>query len=503
MNIYKRLSFCLLTCLMFLSSYINISHADITCESFQDNAIVPKPDRLTIMHLALTHETQKGQSTLIVGPTGITALMDVAGDANNNDEDYIVSKISAVNTIINNDFRDENNNTIDKDLNEVDYVIITHMHGDHMANFDDLFGGANPRLKISNTVPGKTYKGKLVYRGFYDWYDDSAESAKWEIMYDTVYGGNFTDKIFKLCSGTEGESPSSSARYPATNCYNLERGDIQLPDDTESSTNLTSFIDLGMTNTVQSKLYIYGADRWIRTTATNNSDWPHAPSAGTNKENEASIVGILNYGNFRYAFGGDLLGNGAGANTEQYIVNNIADLREEGTSSTSLIGYDNACYGVDVYLAHHYGKDSSSQESFVDMLLPDNTSSKQVIVGLKKGYDDAPERAAIWRLLGYSETNCNGLPTNPDRSTGPRVDTSGRVWLTRDGGNTTDCTGKPYVDYGSIVCAENASGNGADTIIQTEPPTSYGGTNNVKKYVTKYYVSSTKKACKETVTVEP
>jgi beta-lactamase superfamily II metal-dependent hydrolase len=111
-------------------------------------------------------------------------------------------------------------------------------------------------------------------------------------------------------------------------------------------------------------------------------------------ENARSLVGTIDWGDFRMVFGGDTTGGGKGTpNVEAVVVQSLGP--------------------ADVITLNHHGISSSTSQEWVDELLPRDGRRHDVVVPTNDSYLDAPSEEALDRVR--------------DRLGG------GRVWTTRPG----------------------------------------------------------------------
>jgi beta-lactamase superfamily II metal-dependent hydrolase len=105
-------------------------------------------------------------------------------------------------------------------------------------------------------------------------------------------------------------------------------------------------------------------------------------------ENARSVAGVVGWGDFRYVFAGDLTGGGQGTpDMEGFYAENLP---------TSLVPER----GADIVQLSHHGIDSSTNDAWVDRLLPDDGHARNAMVGSNNGYLDAPANEVLERVRG-------------------------------------------------------------------------------------------------------
>ena len=113
--------------------------------------------------------------------------------------------------------------------------------------------------------------------------------------------------------------------------------------------------------------------------------------------NALSTAAVLRYGAFGYLFAGDLTGGGK----------DTPDLESEVAARVPAVG------DVDLLHLSHHGIQSSSNQAWVDWLLPDDGRARNAVVGANSGYLAAPAQGVLDRVA-------------------PRLG-EGRIWASRTG----------------------------------------------------------------------
>lgn len=215
----------------------------------------PIPGEITIVQLDLPigPNLERGEAALVVGPDGTRVLIDV-GDEHHDDQ--IRDAIAAL-----------------PGEPAVDWVILTHFHGDHIGAFTHL------DLPIRRGV---------IHRGFVD-LGDGMKASAFEAVCKSLRG-DLAALDHPLCETAETRARcDGSARAPASACPGV--GEV---------------LPLGAGAT----LTIAAANGFVFDGAV-----AHPPASpfgvdANNEENARSVVGVIAHGAFRYHFGGDLTGSG-------------------------------------------------------------------------------------------------------------------------------------------------------------------------------------------------
>ncbi|HSW60940.1 MAG TPA: MBL fold metallo-hydrolase [bacterium] len=297
-----------------------------------------------------------GEAILIIGPDGTSVLIDAANDSMTT---QIVEAIMR--------------RTGKK---EIDWVIITHYHNDHIGGFDNLFG--------NDSKEGVKINKGIVLRGMLDIGSDMPGVEDFN-EFCTLISGELSSYVVNLCSGTQMPcGGGSGGPWSAENCDGLLKGDLSTTDD--DSSGLTSFIDLGS----GAKIFFTHANGWISSNGGSTSAEKNGITIGwgnTDEENARSLGGVLKWGNFRYVFAGDT--QGRDIKIEKFIADNSSKTLIHGTdplvSSTG---------GDAVHLSHH-GLASSTSAEWIDWLFPNDGKSRNAIVGTTGIYVTSPAQSVL------------------------------------------------------------------------------------------------------------
>ncbi len=355
----------------------------------------PIPGELTLWQLELPVGLvpKTGESAILIGPDGTVVLLDVG---NSNHDDEVRAALRELNTT----WLTPQRGYRTRAPLEVEWIVLTHFHADHIGAFESLTSGTDPLL-ITRGV---------VHRGFVDVGPGTNESDFEQVC--LRMRGTLAAKNFGLCTAAP-ESPCViGPRSPATSCPGLTLGDLDSVSDDASGD--PSFIELGG----GARLELLGANGFMLQGRT-----PIASSAfgvtDVNEENARSIVGLVRHGAFRFLFAGDLSGSGVPTepDLESFVVN----------SAPQVFG----TLGIDLTHANHHARDTSSNANFVQAAAPNDGRSRSVIAGINTAYVNSPHQVTVdaWTASGrLGEGRLFVTKRAPAGGTGPGlVDVDGRV----------------------------------------------------------------------------
>jgi len=338
-----------------------------------DDELLPQPGELFILHPNLAGPA--GDATVIVGPDGTIALVDVGCAEHSGAVRALVERLDREL------LTPERGYPARRAPRQVEHVLFTHFHTDHIGAAGELLGGYD-QLDV---------RGLIVFRGWVEpaWseaYVRFCESA--EVFYP--------DQIAALCTSADGPAPChpDGLSHATAACPGLARGD--LTDEADDAAGATSWLPLGG----GARLYIAGVDGFFGDDRF----------AGNLAENGRSLVGLVTYGGFRYHFGGDLTGGGTDLDGVT-VTNDAEGVFLAAAGALAGVGGDGPLYdarGVDVLHAHHHGLESSNQEPLLDALLPADGRARNVVVGIGSGYGLAPS-AAFYDRLGGGRLSGGGI----------------------------------------------------------------------------------------------
>ncbi|MBL8912691.1 MAG: MBL fold metallo-hydrolase [Archangium sp.] len=316
----------------------------------------PTPGELTFWQLDLPPGplARTGEAGILIGTDGTLVLIDVG---NSNHDDEILAAVSELNTQLLTPGRGYRQRA----EFEVEYVLLTHFHADHIGSFDALAS----QLNITRGV---------VHRGFVD-VGPGTNETDFSAMC-TQLTGTLAAKNLALCTGSPSSPCTISGRAPATSCAGLTRG--ELFDVTDDASGDPSFIDLGN----GARLELLGANGFMLQGRT-----PVASAAfgvtDVNEENARSLVMLVRHGAFRFLLAGDLSGSGQPTepDLESFVVNSAPDVFANG--------------GIDVTHANHHARKTSSNANWVNATAPSDGKTRNVLAGINAAYVNSPHQETL------------------------------------------------------------------------------------------------------------
>lgn len=337
-----------------------------TADSDADDATAPPAatGTLRILHLDLPAGVAlaMGQSTLVVGPDGTTVLIDVG---NGSHDDEIRAAVEHLNTQI----LTPANGFAPRGARQVEWVILTHLHGDHIGGFADLLLGKK----------ALTLTRGIVHRGPVD-LGKGANDGDWRPMC-VALAGDLKSLHHPLCHAAVAapcDAGNWSGNYPALDCPELLRGDLATTAD--DAQGQPTFLDLGG----GARLTLHTADGFVSDGKTlQQVTFGHGDS---NEENARSIGGWIAHGPFRYHFGGDL--SGSGKDNEPDVETRVAQ-----RALAAFLGP----LGADVSHLHHHGRNTSSNATLVQALAPDDGLTRNTVVSLNNSHLGSPHPSVVHR----------------------------------------------------------------------------------------------------------
>lgn len=265
----------------------------------------------------------------------------------------------------------------------VDHIVITHFHADHGDGLTGVLG----RIALTGTI---------VHRGLTD-LTAAANDA-------TVAAVCRAGRGAPLCvtATPPGCEPSTwTGSYPATGCPGLGRA-LALG----GGAGLTFLAADG----------VIGADRFEALVG------PIDPT-DTNGENARSVVALLAHGHFRMLVAGDLTGGGSDTD----------DLESFYAPRLTAVGVD--ARGVDVLHLGHHGRDTSSNRTWLDRLLPADGADRNAVMGISTAHLNSPHAAVLTNVLAAERLG------------------AGRAWATRIATGGATAPGLVDAAGGRIVVA--------------------------------------------------
>ncbi|MCP4499674.1 MAG: MBL fold metallo-hydrolase [Deltaproteobacteria bacterium] len=320
------------------------------------------------LHLSPGLTLRMGESAIVVGPDGTMVLIDV-GASRHADEIFDVV------TALNRDVLTPANGFVARSEREVDFMVFTHFHGDHVGGAEDLLSGSLA-LDVTHGI---------VHRGFTD-LGGSVNENDVKFLCNTLTSGEFAARNLALCfadpaapcAASSWETATSPA-YPTQSCA-LLAGDLRTTSD--DAAGVPSFIPLGE----GAKLVFLASSSHVSDGQSIHPFPDVMPVVDTNHENARSLVGVIEYGAFRYHFGGDLTGKGAeeAPDVESHVVQYAHDRHGDD--------------GIGVTHVHHHAHNTSSNQYFVDWVTPIDGKDRNVVAGLNSGYMGAPKAGEVERF---------------------------------------------------------------------------------------------------------
>jgi hypothetical protein len=314
--------------------------------------LIPTAGEVSIYQLLLPG-TNLGEAAIVVGADGTLVLLDVG---NSNHDDDVREVIRSLNA------HDPARQPL-----QVEWVVLTHFHGDHIGGLHDLVSGGDP-LQIVRGV---------VHRGWTD-VGPAVNENDFEAVCNDLQGGVLDVPLCEAAQAAPCASSLWSGASPATSCPGLFLGDLTRGDDDASGD--PTYLPLGG----GARLTIIAADAFVSDGTAAVQRMPTFPWGDSNEENARSLAGLVSHGGFRYHFAGDL--TGSGEPTEPDLESFLVDTWPYGA------------LGVDVVHAHHHGRRTSSNSRFADGLAPRDGRSRNVVAGINNAYVGSPhsEVLSVW-----------------------------------------------------------------------------------------------------------
>jgi len=326
-------------------------------------AITPKLGELTIIQVFMPAgiTARLGEAAILVGPDGTITLLDVG---NTNHDDDIRDAVRALNTTVL-----PANGFPARDPLQVDWIVVTHVHGDH--------SGAIDQLLVTTDEPLTGVRG-IVHRGFVDIGAGLTETRYEELC--NVLRGPFQAVDIPLCVGAEVapcDPDELAGTYNATGCPGLHLGDLGTAAD--DAAKAPSYLDLG--GGAKMTFFLANGHASDGTTVIPMAPFGHVD---TNEENARSLGGVVSYGEFRYHFGGDI--TGTGEQGEPDVETHVA---------TVSAPHHYGALGADVTHTHHHARRTSNNQNIVDALAPKDGRSRNAIAGINAIHVGSPHQEVL------------------------------------------------------------------------------------------------------------
>jgi hypothetical protein len=304
-----------------------------------------------------------GEAILIIGPDGTSVLIDTANDS------HTAMLLEAIERRVG--------------ARELDWLIVTHYHNDHIGGFDNLL---SPTLANGND-PVVVHKG-VISRGLYDIGTDMVEVGDFVEFCEILGSGGLAEVRFDLCQGAAEhgcDSSWSGEPWPASGCPGLLLGNLEDPADDDEG--VMSFIRLGG----GARLYLYQANGFVAIGGEVVGASVSIGHGATHPENARSLGGVVRWGDFGYSWNGDTCG--AAPDMEGAIVALSGDTRIEPDGELLVpVG------GHDLVHASHHGLGTSTNQAWVDWLMPDDGQSRNAVIGTTSMYVTSPAQALLDRV---------------------------------------------------------------------------------------------------------
>ncbi len=373
----------------------------------------PQLGELMIVQMALSGMAGiTGEAGLVVGPDGTIVVVDVGNDSHDDD---LRAAIKHLNTVELTPARGYPART----PLQVEWVILTHFHVDHIGGFDDLITTSKEPLTIVHGI---------VHRGLVDLGDGVSEGDWGEVCAALQGPLAALDRplcVAKTSAKADCGDPAAQAHRPASGCPGLMVGDLADPGD--DGDGEASWIGLGS----GARMLLVGASAHIGDGTEVEAMAPFGHDDGDH-ENARSVVASVQHGDFRYQLGGDLTGGGKGSPDVESLV-----VARAGAWLWQKLG-------VDVTHIHHHGSHTSSNAGYVAAVAPADGRSRNAIIGINDGYVGFPKDDTVARWLANKRLG------------------GGSVWVTQDpwgGADDDDFAGLRYAK-GDVIVQTIAAGAG-------------------------------------------
>lgn len=328
------------------------AHSETECheQAFpHPHLLGPRPGELFYQQIGLAGLTL-GEAAIVVGPDGTRILIDSGNDR------HVPTVLATLDQIHEASMAA---GFPERPARELDHVVITHIHADHADGLDGLLD----EIRVT---------GRVVHRGLVD-LSDGVREANFA-QFCQVLARN-PDLEFTLCEGASApcDGHIGDEAYPSTSCGGLLAGDLMLADDSGRST-----LRLGE----QARLDFLGVNGWMAGESYRAVVGPF--QTDHNGENARSIVGAIWHGPFSLIFTGDLTGGERGHD----------DLEGFYAPRLEAAG-DIDALGVDVVIAGHHGRRTSSSMVWMDRLAPGDGQSRNVIMGVSSAHIRSPHQEVL------------------------------------------------------------------------------------------------------------
>ncbi|MBI5534640.1 MAG: MBL fold metallo-hydrolase [Deltaproteobacteria bacterium] len=326
-----------------------------------------------------------GEAVMVVGPDGTSVLIDTASGL------HAAALFEAIERNVG--------------KRSVDWVVITHYHEDHIGGFDKLFRAST----VNGDNPAVIQRG-VVTRGMVDIGADNVGANGFGQLCSWLGDAAHASLRHDLCSGPAQapcDGSTTGAPWAASSCDGLRMGVLDDPGD--DGAGALSTIQLGG----GASIVFFAANAHVASGAGVESAEQSGVVVGegaNGPENGRSVGAILRWGNFSYVFAGDMTGEGESDNPdiESFVVGKAPGiLVQPGGAPLFETGMS------DVVHVSHHGYNTSTNQAWVDWLLPNDGQARNAVIGANHNYLLAPAAKVLGRL-------------------GPRVG-AGSIWVTEPG----------------------------------------------------------------------
>jgi hypothetical protein len=323
--------------------------------------ITPVAGEVTIVQLGLAGALH-GEAAIVIGPDGTIALIDIG---NSNHDDDVRDAVEELNTV----HLTPANGFAARAPLQVEWLIATHFHGDHIGAFEDLLIDTAEPLQITEGI---------VHRGFVD-LGAGMNTGDYETICAAMRG-MYLQVDTPLCETASAPTcvyGDLVDAHRATGCPGLHVGDLSEPAD--DSDGEPTYIDLGS----GARITLVAANNFV-SNGNNPVEGAQFGHDDNNHENARSMAGVITHGRFSYHFGGDMTGEGTA--TEPDVETHLAT-----NSGPAFYG----SLGVDVAHIHHHVRNPSSNATIVDVLAPNDGLSRNAVGGISPIHVNSPHQETL------------------------------------------------------------------------------------------------------------
>ena len=337
-----------------------------------------------------------GEAALVIGPDGTTLLLDIGG------ESHAAEVLEAVDHHL--------------PTRDVDWVLLTHWHRDHLGGFTSLFEAS----EVNDNDPIAVHE-RVVSRGRYDLNADTVHHSAYESTCQALYDDTWSDIRLDLCEGTEETACSLKGKdspWASTGCSGLTLGDLATTADDDDGA--LSYIELG--DGARLTMFWINGYLAVEDEIIAAADEGLAIHSRTN-ENTRSMVGMIRWGDFTYLFGGDLTGRSPDA--ESFIVDRADRLVLPSGEQAFPSG------AIDVLHVNHHGHNTATEQTLLQWAMPDDGWDRNAVIGANRNYGPAVHQSVLDRL--------------------GEVIGNGAIWITEQGGSKSGHVSAKVMDAAVVL----------------------------------------------------